>query len=83
MWMGDHIDAVVKILKRGDVDAATGAFQMAKMAHSQGHRTSLFMSDDGVYRADKNRSLDEKTGTNDTAREFLPYPVENDVPICV
>jgi tRNA 2-thiouridine synthesizing protein D len=63
-------------LKRGDVDAATRAFQMAKVAHSQGHQTSL-------YWADKNRSLDEKTGTNDTASEFLPYLVENEVPIYV
>ena len=70
-------------LKRGDVDSATRAFQMAKVAHSQGHQTSLFMSDDGVYWADKNRSLDEKTGTNDTAGEFLPYLVENEVPIYV
>jgi len=70
-------------LKRGDVDAATRAFQMAKVAHAQGHQTSLFMSDDGVYWADKNRSLDEKTGTNDTAREFLPYLVEKEVPIYV
>ena len=56
---------------------------MAKVAHSKGHQTSLFMSDDGVYWADKNRSLDEKTGTNDTASEFLPYLVENEVPIYV
>ncbi len=41
------------------------------------------MSDDGVYWADKNRSMDEKTGTNDTASEFLPYLVENGVPIYV
>jgi len=33
--------------------------------------------------ADKNRSLDEKTGTNDAASEFLPYLVENEVPIYV
>jgi len=45
--------------------------------------TSLFMSDDGVYWADKNRSLDEKTGTKDAASEFLPYLVENEVPIYV
>ena len=70
-------------LKRGDVDAATRAFQMAKVAHSQGHKTSLFMSDDGVYWADKTRSLDEKTGTKDTAGEFLPYLVENEVPVYV
>jgi len=41
------------------------------------------MSDDGVYWADKNRSLDEKTGTKDAASEFLPYLVENEVPIYV
>ena len=70
-------------LKTGDVDAATRAFQMAKVAHSQGHQTSMFMSDDGVYWADKKRRLDEKTKTNDTASEFLPYLVENEVPIYV
>ncbi|MGV7223486.1 MAG: DsrE family protein [Nitrospinales bacterium] len=70
-------------LKRGDVDAATRAFQMAKVAHSQGLQTSMFLSDDGVYWADKNRSLDEKTGTKDSASEFLPYLVENEVPIFV
>ncbi len=70
-------------LKRGDVDAATRAFQMAKVAHSQGHQTSMFLSDDGVHRADKNPSPEEKTGTNDSASEFLPYLVENEVPIFV
>lgn len=74
---------IVVYLKTGDVDAATRAFQMAKVSHFQGHQTSLFMSDDGVYWADKNRKLDEKTKTNDTASEFLPYLVENEVPIYV
>ncbi len=70
-------------LRSGDVESATRAFQMTKVAHSQGHQASLFMSDDGVYWADKNRSLDEKTGTKDTAAEFLPYLVENEVPVNV
>ncbi|MGD9974005.1 MAG: DsrE family protein [Desulfatirhabdiaceae bacterium] len=74
---------ITVFLKTGDVDAATRAFQMAKVAHSQGHQTSLFMADDGVYWADKNRRLDEKTKTNDTASEYLPYLVENEVPIYI
>lgn len=56
---------------------------MDKVAHSQGHQTSMFMSEDGVYWADKNRNLNEKADTNDTASEFLPYLVENEAPIYV
>jgi tRNA 2-thiouridine synthesizing protein D len=81
---GEVLMATITIyLKRGDVEAATRAFQMAKVVHAEGHQASMFMSDDGVTWADKNRSLDEKTRTNDTAREFLPYLVENEVPIYV
>ena len=58
-------------LKRGDVDAAVRAFQMAKVAHSQGHQSSIFMSDDGVYWADKNRNMDEKSDRKDQSFHFL------------
>ena len=69
-------------LKRGDVDAATRAFQMAKVAHSRGIRLACscpMMACIGRTRT----GVDQKTGTNDTASEFFSYLVENEVPIYV
>jgi hypothetical protein len=39
--------------------------------------------DDGVLWADWNRDFDIKTPTGDCANDYLPYLVENEVPIGV
>ena len=71
------------VLSRNDVEAATRCFQFAQIAHSQGHRTNLFFIDNGVTWADRQRDLDSKTETGDCPNDYLPYLVENQVPIGV
>jgi hypothetical protein len=39
--------------------------------------------DDGVMWADSSRDFDTKTPTGDTINDYLPYLVENEVPIGV
>ncbi len=70
-------------LSRGDNEAATRCFQFAKIAHYKGHTTNLFFIDDGVLWADSGRDLNEKTVTGDCPNDYLPYLVENEVPIGV
>ncbi len=70
-------------LSRDDNQAATRCFQFAKIAHSKGHDVNLFFTDDGVLWADSNRDFDIKTTTGDCPNEYLPYLVENEVPIGV
>jgi sulfur relay (sulfurtransferase) complex TusBCD TusD component (DsrE family) len=70
-------------LSRDKNQAATRCFQLAQIAHSKGHNVNLFFIDDGVLWADSNRDLDIKTPTGDCANDYLPYLVENEVPIGV
>lgn len=71
------------ILGRNEATPATRCFQFAMVAHSKGHKVDLFLTDDGVFWADKNRDFGEKTPTGDCPNDFLPYLVENEVPIYV
>ena len=71
------------VLSKDDNEAATRCFQFAKIAHTKGHQVSLFFIDDGVIWADKRRDFDAKTPTGDCANDYLPYLVENEVPIGV
>lgn len=71
------------VLSRDDNEAATRCFQFAKIAHSKGHKTDLFFIDSGVTLANKDRNFDEKTATGDCPNDYLPYLVENQVPIGV
>jgi tRNA 2-thiouridine synthesizing protein D len=71
------------VLSRDDNQAATRCFQFAKIAHSKGHEVDLFFIDDGVLWADSTRDFDTKTRTADCANDYLPYLVENEVPIGV
>ena len=64
-------------------EKATRCFQFAKIAHSKGHKTDLFFIDGGVTWADSERNFDQKTPTGDCPNEYLPYLVENQVPIGV
>ena len=71
------------ILGQNDNGAATRCFQFAKVAHSKGHEVNLFFIDDGVMWADSSRDLTEKTLTGDCPHDYLPYLVENEIPIGV
>ena len=71
------------VLSRDDNQAATRCFQLAQIAHSGGHDINLFFIDDGVVWANSKRDFDTKTTTGDSPNDYLPYLVENEVPIGV
>jgi sulfur relay (sulfurtransferase) complex TusBCD TusD component (DsrE family) len=73
----------VFVLSRDDNEAATRCFQFSKIAHSKGHKTDLFFIDGGVNWANSERDLSIKTTTGDCPNDYLPYLVENQVPIGV
>ncbi len=71
------------VLSRDDNEATTRCFQFAKIAHSKGHGVNVFMIDGGVMRANNERDFSQKTETGDCPNDYLPYLVENAVPIGV
>ena len=71
------------ILSRDDKEAATRCFQFAQIAHSKGHKTDLFLINDGVNWANSKRDLNVKTATGDCPNDYLPYLVKNEVSIGV
>jgi sulfur relay (sulfurtransferase) complex TusBCD TusD component (DsrE family) len=71
------------VLSRDDNEATTRCFQFAQIAHSKGHVVNLFLIDSGVLWANNARDFDQKTGTGDCPNDYLPYLVENEVPIGV
>ena len=60
-----------------------GYFQFAQISHTKGHQVDVFFIDDGVMWADSSRDLTEYTTTGDCPNDYLPYLVENEVPIGV
>ena len=71
------------MLSRDDIEEATRCFQLAKIAHSKGHKTNIFFLNSGVLWADSTRDLNAKTATGDCPNDYLPYLIENEVPIGV
>ena len=71
------------ILSQDDNEAATRCFQFAQIAHSKGHKTELFFINDGVHWANSERDFKVQTKTGDCSDDYLPYLVENGVPIGV
>ena len=71
------------VLHQDDNEAATRCFQFAQIAHSKGHHVDIFFIDDGVMWADSTRDLSLKTTTGDGPDDYMPYLVENEVPIGV
>ena len=71
------------VLSRDDNEMATRCFQFAKIAHGKGHGVDVFFIDGGVLWADSSRDLTIKTPTGDCPKDYLPYLVENNVPIGV
>ena len=73
----------VFVLSKNDNEAATRCFQFAQVSHTKGHNVDVFLVDDGVLWADSARETTSKTTTGDCPNDYLPYLVENDVPIGV
>ncbi len=71
------------VLSKNENEAATRCLQLAKVAHTKGHNVNLFFVDDGVTWADRTRDLSSKAVTGDCPNDYLPYLVENEVPIGV
>lgn len=71
------------VLSRNETEPATRCFQLAKIAHTKGHKVNLFLVDGGVLWADRTRDLKVKTATGDCPDDYLPYLVEQDVPVGV
>jgi predicted peroxiredoxin len=69
------------VLSQDDNEKATRCFQLAKVAHAKGHDVNIFMVDAGVLWANKKKDFTLKTGTGDCPEDYLPYLVENQVPI--
>jgi len=71
------------VLSKDENQAVTRCFQFAQIAHSKGHQVDIFFIEDGVLWADSTRDLTAKTTTGDCPNDFLPYLVENEIPIGV
>jgi tRNA 2-thiouridine synthesizing protein D len=71
------------VLSQDDNEKATRCFQFAKIAHSKGHKTDVFLIDAGVNWANSDRDFNLETATGDCPNDYLPYLVENEVPIGV
>lgn len=71
------------VLSKEDAEPATRCFQFAKIAHSKGHQVNVFCIDGGVTWANKTRDFTQKTTTGDCVNDYLPYLVENEIPIGV
>jgi len=71
------------VLSRDENEATTRCFQFAKIAHSKGHGVNVFMIHGGVLWANNERDFTQKTKTGDCPDDYLPYLVENEVPIGV
>ncbi len=71
------------VLSRDDNEATTRCFEFAKIAHSKGHGVNVFLIDGGVLWANNERDFTQKTETGDYPNDYLPYLVENKVPLGV
>jgi len=71
------------VLSRDDNEGATRCFQLSQIAHSKGHKTDLFLIDNGVNWANSEREFNLKTPTGDCPNDYLPYLIENQVSIGV
>ncbi|MFW6055445.1 MAG: DsrE family protein [Thermodesulfobacteriota bacterium] len=68
------------ILSKDGNEEATRCFQFAKVARDKGHTVDMFLIDDGVMWADKNRDLSQRTTTGDSPGDYLPALVDSEVP---
>ena len=70
-------------LGQDDNEKATRCFQFAKTACEKGHTVNIFFIDDGVMWANTTRSFMTQTTTGDCPNDYLPYLIENEIPIGV
>jgi sulfur relay (sulfurtransferase) complex TusBCD TusD component (DsrE family) len=68
-------------LRSNDNEKATRCFQFAKIAHSKGHKVNVFFIDSGVDWAVTTRDGHQKTDTGDCPADYLPYLIENEIPV--
>jgi sulfur relay (sulfurtransferase) complex TusBCD TusD component (DsrE family) len=71
------------VLSKDDNQSVTRCFQFAQIAHSKGHQVDLFFIEDGVFWANSTRDMTQRTTTGDCPNDYLPYLVENEIPIGV
>ena len=71
------------VLRDNANEKATRCFQFAKIAHSKGHQVNLFFIDSAVDWAIKDRDGSQRTETGDCPNDYLPYLVEQAVPVGV
>lgn len=71
------------VLSADDNQRATRCFQFVKIAAEKGHKVNVFFIDEGVRWADSTRDLKRATPTGDCPDDYLPYLVENEIPIGV
>ena len=71
------------VLSRDDKQAAARCFQFAQITHQKNHNVNLFFIADGVRWANSSRDFNEKTPTGACPNDYLPYLVENEIPIGV
>ena len=71
------------VLSQDDNEKATRCYQFAQIAHTKGHTVNVFLIDGGVLWADSSRDTTIKTPTGDCPNDYLPYLVDNDIPIGV
>ena len=70
-------------LGQDDNEKATRCFQFAKIAREKENTINIFFVDGGVMWADATRDFTIKTTTGDCPNDYLPYLVENKIPIGV
>ena len=70
-------------LGQDDNEKVTRCFQFAKIACEKGHTVNIFFVDGGVMWADSTKDFTAKTITGDCPNDYLPYLVENEIPIGV
>jgi sulfur relay (sulfurtransferase) complex TusBCD TusD component (DsrE family) len=69
------------VLGQDSNEKATRCFQFAKIAAEKGHVVNVFFIDGGVLWADKTKDFKAATPTGDCPDDYLPYLVENEIPI--
>jgi sulfur relay (sulfurtransferase) complex TusBCD TusD component (DsrE family) len=67
------------ILHTDDNEKAARCFQFSKIAHEKGHTVNIFLVDDGVFWAAKEKDSSQKTVTGDAPGDYLPYLEDKNV----
>ncbi len=71
------------VLRSDDNEKATRCFQFAKISNDKGHQVNIFLVDDGVAWAMKDRDGSQKTVTGDCPADYIPALVDAGVEVGV